>query len=194
TGIEAQGPTNSLKVTMQQLPHLTFKTGSEPPLHRRERLPPTEFMRRPKDSDCKDAQRVGIWLRRLRVPQEEERAGPALPQLAGLGSVGAAPREKQGLPPGVVSPPREARKELVLPQHRRSDRMERWCDGRSQAAVMHHEEVTCQGRDWHSKGSWGLSRGDCGAAWTSALKRESLWTVLLMLLKDLLFQQPHLSH
>lgn len=62
TGIEAQGPTNSLKVTMQQLPHLTFKTGSELPLHRRERLPPTEFMRRPKDSDCKDAQRVGIWV------------------------------------------------------------------------------------------------------------------------------------
>ena len=39
----------------------------------------------------------------------------------------------------------------------------------------------------------GLSHGDCGAAWTSALKRERLWIVLL-LLKGLLFQQPHLSH
>lgn len=34
TGTEAQGPTNSLKVILQQPSHLTFKTGSELPLHR----------------------------------------------------------------------------------------------------------------------------------------------------------------
>ena len=47
------------------------------------------------------------------------------------------------------------RKVLLSPSSSLMHRMEHWCDGISQAAIMHHEEATCQGRDWHSKGSWG---------------------------------------